>query len=138
GSERVLVSSGTVLSGARVRVVDADGRACEASQIGELQLQADFLMRDYLDADAAVRARAWSSDGWYRTGDLGAMLDGELYVTGRKKDLVIVGGVNVFPEDIEAALAELPSLRAGRAVALGVFDERLGTERLVIVAEVAL
>jgi acyl-CoA synthetase (AMP-forming)/AMP-acid ligase II len=56
-------------------------------------------------------------------------------VTGRKKDLIIVGGVNIYPEDVEAAVGTIPGIHAGRVVAFGLSDERLGTERLVVVGE---
>ena len=74
-------------------------------------------------------------DGWYLTGDLGYLADGELYVTGRKKDLIIVGGKNVYPQDLESLATEVPGIHPGRVVAFGVFNEEMGTEDVVIVAE---
>ena len=74
-------------------------------------------------------------DGWYYTGDVGVLLEGELYVTGRKKDLIIVAGHNVHPHDVEESVGALPEIRPGRVVALGVEDEALGTQRLVVLAE---
>src|SRR5690606_5267 len=75
-------------------------------------------------------------DGWYHTGDMGYLAGGELYVTGRKKDLIIVGGKNIYPQDIESLVNEVPGVHAGRVVAFGVFNERLGTEDVAVVAEV--
>jgi acyl-CoA synthetase (AMP-forming)/AMP-acid ligase II len=75
-------------------------------------------------------------NGWYLTGDLGYIADGELYISGRKKDLIIVGGKNVYPQDLEAIANEVPGVHPGRAVAFGVPDERLGTEAIVLVCEV--
>jgi acyl-CoA synthetase (AMP-forming)/AMP-acid ligase II len=62
--------------------------------------------------------------------------NGELYITGRKKDLIIVGGKNVYPQDLEAIANEVPGVHPGRVVAFGVPDERLGTEAIVLVCEV--
>jgi fatty-acyl-CoA synthase len=60
---------------------------------------------------------------WYLTGDLGYMADGEVYVTGRKKDLIIVGGRNVFPQDLEALASQVPGVHPGRVAAFGVLNE---------------
>lgn len=130
--ERTLVSCGAPLRDVEVRL--ALGTAEGA--IGELELRGPFVMDDYLPSEARTPRWAFSNDGWYRTGDLGFLYEGHVYVTGRKKDVVIVGGVNVFPEDIELAVGELDGIHAGRVVAMGVEDAALGTERLVVVAEV--
>jgi acyl-CoA synthetase (AMP-forming)/AMP-acid ligase II len=67
---------------------------------------------------------------------MGYLADGQLYVSGRKDDLIIVGGKNIYPNDLEAIANEVPGVRPGRAVAFGVPDPRLGTEAVVIVCEV--
>ena len=74
--------------------------------------------------------------GWYLTGDYGYMADGEVYVSGRKKDMIIVGGKNVYPQDLEELAMEVPGVHAGRVSAFGIFNEDEGTEEVVIVAEV--
>ena len=74
-------------------------------------------------------------EGWYLTGDLGYTADGELYVTGRRKELIIVGGKNVYPQDIEELASEVPGVHPGRVAAFGVFNEDLGTEDIAVVAE---
>ena len=74
-------------------------------------------------------------DGWYYTGDMGYTAEGNLFVTGRKKDLIIVGGKNVYPQDLEAIANHIPGIYPGRAVAFGLFDDRLGSETVVIVCE---
>ncbi len=101
--------------------------------VGELVIRSDTLFDGYyrqpgLTAEALHDGALWS-------GDLGFCLDGEVYVTGRRKDLIIVGGRNIFPEDVEAVVGEHPAVRAGRAMAFGIFNERAGTEELVVVAE---
>jgi fatty-acyl-CoA synthase len=75
-------------------------------------------------------------DSWYLTGDYGFMIDGEVFVSGRKKDMIIVGGKNVYPQDLEALTYEVPGVHAGRSVAFGLFDETQGTEDVVVIAEV--
>jgi acyl-CoA synthetase (AMP-forming)/AMP-acid ligase II len=74
-------------------------------------------------------------DGWYFTGDMGYIADGQLYITGRKKDLIIVGGKNVYPQDLEEIANQIPGIHPGRAVAFGLFDERIGSESVVLVCE---
>jgi acyl-CoA synthetase (AMP-forming)/AMP-acid ligase II len=75
-------------------------------------------------------------DGWYLTGDRGYLAAGELFVIGRSKDLIINAGKNIYPQDIEAIVNEVPGVHAGRVVVFGVPDEREGTELIVVVAEV--
>jgi acyl-CoA synthetase (AMP-forming)/AMP-acid ligase II len=75
-------------------------------------------------------------DGWYWSGDLGFLLDSELYVVGRKKDLIIIAGKNIYPQDVEEIVLSHPSIHPGRAVAFGIYNEELGTEDLIAVAEV--
>jgi acyl-CoA synthetase (AMP-forming)/AMP-acid ligase II len=75
-------------------------------------------------------------DGWYLTGDYGYLSNGEVYVSGRKKDMIIVGGKNIYPQDLESLIYEVPGVHAGRSVAFGMFDEAQGTEDVVVIAEV--
>jgi len=128
---RALISCGPPLPGMEVTVARPDGTAVAPGEIGEIRLRGLSVMDGYL----TPLEGAFAGD-FYRTGDRGALVDGHVYVTGREKDLIIVGGVNVHPEDLEAAVSGVEGVHAGRVVAIGLDDERLGTERLVIVAEV--
>jgi fatty-acyl-CoA synthase len=74
--------------------------------------------------------------GWYLTGDMGYLADGEVYIVGRSKDLIINAGKNIYPQDIEAIVNEVPGVHPGRAVAFGVLDRREGTELVAVVAEI--
>jgi acyl-CoA synthetase (AMP-forming)/AMP-acid ligase II len=74
-------------------------------------------------------------DGWYRTGDEGYFADGEIYVTGRRKDLIIVGGANVYPQDLEFVADHVPGVHPGRTVAFGIDNESTGTEDVVVLFE---
>ncbi len=102
--------------------------------IGEICVQSPGVMRGYYDNPEAT-ARVLSPDGWLRTGDLGFLDEaGDLYVTGRLKDLMILGGENVVPHDIEEIVDHVPGVRYSAAV--GVESERTGTQRLHVIAEV--
>jgi fatty-acyl-CoA synthase len=91
-------------------------------------------MRGYYNNPEAT-ARVLSPDGWLRTGDLGLVDDeGYLYITGRLKDVIILGGENVLPADIEEVVDHVPGVRYSAAV--GLDSERTGTQRLHVVAEV--
>jgi acyl-CoA synthetase (AMP-forming)/AMP-acid ligase II len=103
-------------------------------EIGEICVKSPGVMRGYFNNPAAT-ARVLSPDGWLRTGDLGFLdADGCLYVTGRLKDLMILGGENVVPNDIEEIVDHVAGVRYSAAV--GVDSERSGTQRLHVIAEV--
>jgi acyl-CoA synthetase (AMP-forming)/AMP-acid ligase II len=103
-----------------------------AERVGRIWVRGPSLLREYL-GDPAATALALV-DGWLDTGDLGFVLDGALHVHGREKDLVIVRGANHAPDEFEAALADLPGLRPGCAVALG-FTPSGGSEALLLLVE---
>jgi fatty-acyl-CoA synthase len=129
-----LVSSGSCLEGNRFRIVDADERDLPANHVGEIVLQSDSLFEGYFNrSDLTQRVL---KDGWYYSGDLGFFHDDELFVIGRKSDLIIVGGKNLYPQDIEEIACSHPSVHDGRAVAFGLTNPDLGTEDIIVVAEV--
>jgi fatty-acyl-CoA synthase len=127
-------SSGQLLPGNRVQVISDSGEVLQSGYVGEIAIQSDSLFEGYYNrpdlAEKAIR------DGWYYTGDLGFGLDDEVYVVGRKKDLLIIGGENIYPQDIEEIVCSHAEIHDGRAIALGVFNPDLGTEDIVVVAEV--
>jgi len=127
-------SSGRLLPGNEVRIVDDSGADLKDGFVGEIAINSDSLFQGYYNRpDLTAQALR---DGWYYSGDLGFMLDGELYVVGRKKDLLIVGGENIYPQDIEEIVCSHAAIHDGRAIALGLFNPELGTEDIVVVAEV--
>ncbi len=133
-----MLSAGKPLPNVRVRVLAAaqDGlrRELPERRVGEIALQSDCLLTGYFHRpDLTEQAFV---DGWYLTGDLGYLADGEVYVSGRRKDLIIVGGKNVHPQDLETLAGEVAGVHPGRVVAFGVFDADAGTEEVVVVAEV--
>jgi len=127
-------SSGSLLSGQQVRITDDAGQSAASDSAGEILIKSDCLFDGYYNRPDLTSAAF--VDGWYRTGDLGFYSDGELYVVGRKKDLLIIGGENIYPQDIEEIVAGHPAIHDGRAVAMGVYNPSLGTEEVVAVAEV--
>lgn len=130
--ERVL-SSGRPLDGILIRIVDDQFEDLPERHVGNILLQGDFLFTGYhLNPEQTAAA---FHDGWYKTGDTGYLADGELYVLGRTKDLIIVGGKNIFPRDLEELASTVDGVHAGRVAAFGVFNEQTGTEDVVIVAE---
>lgn len=128
------VSSGRCLPGNQVRVVSPGGEDLRDGAVGELLIFSDSLFGGYYNRpDFTARALC---DGWYWSGDLGFRLDGEVYVIGRKNDRIIVAGKNIYPQDIEEIVGSHPRIHDGRAVAIGVYNPDLGTEDIIVVAEV--
>jgi 8-amino-7-oxononanoate synthase/acyl carrier protein len=138
---RALAASGRVLPGERVLIVDPDAHEqLPSDRVGEVWVQSPSVGLGYWNKPEATeqvfRARLDNGDGpFLRTGDLGFVHDGELYVTGRLKDLVIIRGVNRYPQDIELTAENAsPRIQPGGVAAFAV--DLHGQERLVIVAEV--
>jgi acyl-CoA synthetase (AMP-forming)/AMP-acid ligase II len=127
------VSSGAPLPNVDVRVIDDTGAPLPAGAYGQIVVRSDCMLNGYFNRpDLTEQAFV---DGYYRTGDLGYLRDGELFVTGRQKDLIIVGGKNVHPNDLEQLAGEVPGVHPGRVAAFGAFDPVAGTEEIVIVVE---
>ncbi len=138
GMAREIVSVGRPLPGFRLEVRDPHGAhgagALGEGRTGRVWIAGPSLMSCYLD-DPAATARAFDSEGFLDTGDLGFLLDGELYLTGRAKDLVILRGRNYSPEEIERAVDGLPGARPGCAVAASFLPEGGEGEVLVLFVE---
>ena len=130
---RRLALLGRPVPGLEIRIVDPEsGAPLQDREVGELEIRGTSVTTGYYrrpDANADL-----FRDGWLRTGDLAYLLDGQLVMCGRIKDVIIVGGRNVFPEDVERAVGDLEGVRAGNVIAFGVPGDR-GRETLVVVAE---
>lgn len=131
-----MLSAGDLIANTQVRVVDENKVDLPERYIGEIALQSDCMLTGYYNRDDLTE-KAFHQ-GWYLTGDLGYVAGGELYITGRKKDMIIVGGKNIYPQDLESLASEVPGIHPGRVVAFGVPNEETGTEDVVIVAETDL
>ena len=115
-------SVGRPLPGVELRLVRTDGTEAATEEEGEIRVRSRSATSGYLGPDTSSPL---DQDGWLRTGDIGKLdADGYLYITGRLKNIIICGGFNVVPEEVEAALAADPAVR--EALVLGVPDERLG------------
>jgi 1-acyl-sn-glycerol-3-phosphate acyltransferase len=127
------VSCGPPLPRHQVRVVDPDGRPLGERAEGRIEFRGPSVTEGYWRNPAATRA-AWH-DGWLDSGDLGYWADGELFITGRVKDLIKKAGRNLYPQEVEDVVGGIPGIRKGCVAAFGVHDPSVGTERLVVVAE---
>jgi fatty-acyl-CoA synthase len=130
---RPLAFLGRPVPGLEIRVVDPfSGAVLADRQAGELEFRGTSVTPGYYKHPEATAAAF--HDGWLRTGDQGYVVDGELVLCGRIKDMIIVAGRNVFPEDVERAVADVEGVRAGNVVAFGI-EGRRGFESVVVVAE---
>jgi acyl-CoA synthetase (AMP-forming)/AMP-acid ligase II len=116
-----------------IRIVTETGADAAAGMVGEITVRSPSMFSGYRNSpeqtEAAVR------DGWYFTGDYGFVDQGEYFIVGRKKDLIIVAGKNLFPEDIEAEVSVVEGILPGRVVAFGVTNDVTGTEEAWVLAE---
>lgn len=128
---RTLASVGRVLGGHQIAILGADGGAVGERRVGEVAIHGPSVMQGYL---ASTEGEVpLTPDGWLYTGDLGYRAEGELFLVGRKKDLIIHAGRNYYPEDLEEAVAAVAGVRPGRAVAFSVPGE--ASELVVLAAE---
>ena len=118
----------------RLRIVNKMFNDLPPRHIGEIALHSDCVLSEYYNRPDLTEKTF--HDDWYLTGDLGYLAKGELFITGRKKDLIIVGGKNLYPQDLEQLASEVPGIHPGRVAAFGVFNDRSGTEDVVLVGEI--
>ena len=128
-----MLSSGAPIPGTEIVILDGAFRPLPERHVGEIALRSDCMLTEYFRRPD-LTAKAFH-DGWYLSGDYGYMAGGELFVTGRKKDLIIVAGKNVYPQDLEFIADGVRGVHPGRSVAFGVDNERTGTEDVVVLVE---
>jgi fatty-acyl-CoA synthase len=133
-SALAFVSVGRALQRHETRVVDAAGVEVPDRVVGRLIFRGPSSMAGYYKNPEATAASA-VTDGWLDSGDLAYRTAGELFITGRSKDLIIVAGRNLVPQEIEEVAGAVEGIRKGCVAAFGVPDEDAGTEQLVVVAE---
>lgn len=127
------VSCGVPISNHQIRVVDEYGKEAAERFVGMIQFKGPSAMQGYFNNPKETKKIF--HEGWWDTNDLGYVADNELFITGRKKDMIIKAGRNLYPEEIEEIVSQIPRVRKGCIIAFGVNDPILGTEKLIVVAE---
>lgn len=130
----VMVSAGNPLPNVNIGVIDNSGNFIQDRQLGEIVIKSDCILTGYYNREDETQKSF--INGWFKTGDLGYTSNSELFISGRKKDLIIVGGKNIYPKDIETIAMEIEGVHPGRVVAFGVYNEQKGTEDVAIIVEV--
>jgi len=126
GQERKPGSIGTPIDGVEMRIVDADRRELPQGEVGEIAIRGHNVMKGYWGRPDAT-AEAISEDGWFSSGDLARMdEDGYFFIVDRKKDMIIRGGFNIYPRELEEVLYEHPAVR--EAAVVGIPHAELGEE----------
>lgn len=128
-----LLSCGRPVDGVALRTVAEDRSDLPPGRIGEVAISAPFLFDGYYRQQSLTDLKL--REGWYYSGDLGCMVDGELYITGRKDDLIIAYGRNYYAHEIEAVASAVDGVLPGRCVAFAVPSPVAGTQQAVLLAE---
>ncbi len=128
------LSVGKPLPEHEIRIVDDSGRPCGERRQGRLQFRGPSVTSGYFRRPEATEICL--HQGWWDSGDLAYTADGEIFITGRAKDIIIKAGRNLHPHEIEEIAGQVNGIRQGCVAAFGVPDRRMGTEQIVVVAEV--
>ncbi len=128
-----LVSVGYPLIGQEVKIVDAESNTLNEGIIGEIIISSPSLSLGYYKNEKASAEAI--RDGWLYTGDMGFIVDGQLFVSGRSKEMIIKRGKNIYPYDVERIASAVPGVRLGCTAAFAIPNEASGTEDLVLVCE---
>jgi 1-acyl-sn-glycerol-3-phosphate acyltransferase len=128
------VSAGTPIPGIEVKILDREGREAGERVEGRLLFRGASTTQGYYRNPAATKSLV-QPDGWLDSGDLAYRANKELYITGRAKDIIIKGGRNLYPHEIEEVVGRVKGVRTGCVVAFGAPDQRSGTERFIVAAE---
>ncbi len=135
---RLFVSNGTPIAGLEVAISTTAGMVpwvpgADTHVSGEVMVRGEFVFSGYYRNEDDTRAAF--QEGWYGTGDIGFFAAGDLYICGRKKELLIVNGRNFYATDVEEAASRVPGVKPGRAVVFGLYDDRSQSEAAILVAE---
>jgi len=127
-----LLSTGRPIPGTRVEIRNPEGEPVAERQIGEILVDSTYLFTGYFGAGAPAGKFAGP---WYRTGDFGFLDAGELFVCGRRDELLIINGRNIYAPDVEFAVNRGTQVKPGRCVAIGPYNARAGSQSLILIAE---
>ncbi|MCP4754890.1 MAG: AMP-binding protein [Proteobacteria bacterium] len=127
------VACGQPLPGHEIRIVDSGGRELPDRREGNLQFRGPAATKGYFRNPE--QTRLLFHDDWLDSGDMAYIASGDLFITGRRKDVIIRAGRNMYPQELEEAVGVLPGIVASNVVAFGSTDPKTGTERLVVMAE---
>lgn len=133
---RSFVVCGRALAGHEMKVTDDDGRTLGDREIGHILVKGPSLMNGYYE-DADATAAVMAADGFMDTGDMGYLIDGQIVITGRAKDLILHNGRNIWPQDIEWAAEHIEPLRSGDVAAFGIEDDE-GDEQVTVLVQCRL
>lgn len=133
----ICVSSGKPIDDCQIKIVNNGRETISENRVGEVAVKSVSMFHGYRNYPEKT-AEVFDDDSWFYSGDLGFIYDNELYVIGRIKDIIIVAGNNIYPEDIEDVVNNIENIIPGRVVAFGEEDEFLGTEQVSVVAETKL
>ncbi|MCU7935140.1 MAG: AMP-binding protein [Candidatus Thiodiazotropha sp. (ex Dulcina madagascariensis)] len=127
------VASGQPLAGHQIRIIDQTGHELPDRQEGQLQFRGPSATSGYF-RNPEETGRLFDGE-WLNSGDLAYMVGGDVYITGRSKDIIIRAGRNIYPDELEEAVGNIPGIRKGRVAVFASSDPASGTERLVLMAE---
>jgi acyl-CoA synthetase (AMP-forming)/AMP-acid ligase II/acyl carrier protein len=125
------IKVGPAVRDCAIRITDDEDAVLADGLIGNIQAKGASVTKGLYN-DAVASAELFTDDQWLRTGDCGVIVDGELVITGRSKDIIIVNGQNYYPHDIEEIVAQLDGLDLGKVVVCGVTPTRGQTEELLV------
>ena len=128
-----IVASGQPLPGHEIRIVDEAGHECGDRHEGRLEFRGPSTTGGYFRNE--TKTRELFRNGWLDSGDRAYVAGGDVYITGRVKDIIIRAGRHLYPQEIEEAVAEIPGIRKGGVAVFSVSDPRSGTERVIVLAE---
>ena len=126
-----LASVGRAIPYCELRIAADDDALLPMRRVGHIQIRGDNVTGGYFE-DAAENAASFTPDGWLRTGDLGLIHDGELYITGRHKEILFVNGQNYYPHDLERIAEDVPGLELGKVMVAGVRPAGAQADELVV------
>ncbi len=125
-----IVSVGKALNDIEIRIVDDNDKALEETKVGHIQIKGKSITHGYYNDPIATK-KSYCGE-WFRTGDLGFIFDGNLFITGRFKDIIFINGKNYYANDLENIALQIEEVNFGKIVFGGVFDEKLGHDKLIL------